>query len=132
MEPLTGASNLEQREYPMTDTAIATPTEPDFPWNDRPLDEAAPPTTVLGSRGIVRLAVDHDARVDVTVSRYPDREPIRALEIVESTGTYTVLSFGWSEKHVVALAERFIAAFTDMRDGAVYDLAHPEEARESK
>jgi hypothetical protein len=115
----------------MTDTATATPETDDFPVPPFS-DEADPPTDALGSRGILRLAVDGAARIDVTVSRYPDREPIRSLEIVEPNGTYTVLSFGWSEKHVAALAERFIAALTEMRDGALYDLAHPAEARETK
>lgn len=98
----------------------------DEPWNG---DEAQTATTASAEIGIVRFGIDSSARFDVQVARYPDREPIHSLEIVYPNGTYATIGFGFSEKHVVDLADKLIAALTEMRDGAAHDLAHPEEAR---
>jgi hypothetical protein len=92
-------------------------------------NEAQPPTTAGADTGIAAFLIDAAARFDVDVSRYTDHEPIRHIVIVYPNGTYTDMRFGFSEKHVVDLADRLIAALTEMRDGAAHDLANPEEAR---
>lgn len=104
-----------------TETApVNDPIAEPFPWDNKP-----------ARVGIARFGIDKNATIEVWTGRYPDHEPIRNIEIVDPSGAYISITLGYTIEHEIDIADRLIAVLTELRDGAAYDLANPEQARKA-